>query len=78
MYELTNVLRKIDSFADGCLQDNADYQKLMSMHGLGSVKKSVTELMTLQLQNYDAELRGDRIQTISLHRVFMGNSGTGT
>ena len=47
------------------------------MIGLASVKLAVRSLMHLQMQNYDNELRGERVQYISLHRVFMGNAGTG-
>jgi len=59
------------------LAENEDYQTLMKMHGLKAVKRAVTELLTLQLQNYEAELRGERVQQVSLHRVFLGSPGTG-
>jgi hypothetical protein len=52
-------------------------KELDAMIGLTKVKKRLSELMHLQLQNYDNEMRGDKTQHISLHRVFLGSSGTG-
>ena len=36
------------------------------------VKEAMKNFMNLQLQNYDAEMRGETIQVVSLHRVFFG------
>ena len=38
------------------------------------VKEAMKNFMNLQLQNYDAEMRGETIQVVSLHRVFFGKS----
>ena len=59
------------------LESSAYYRQLMSMVGLHRVKEQMKSLINLQLQNFDSEMRGDKPQLISLHRVFFGNPGTG-
>jgi len=53
------------------LEDSPYMRELMGMVGLARVKETVSNLMNLQLQNFDAEMRGEPIQLISLHRLFL-------
>eukprot|EP01036_Dinobryon_divergens_P035951 gene35952-46693_t len=57
--------------------NSATLKELDAMIGLKAVKSAIRGLMELQLQNYDREVRGGKIEQISLHRVFFGNPGTG-
>lgn len=59
------------------LTNDPSMLQLSSMVGLRRVKRALGELMHLQLQNWDAEMRGEGVQQISLHRVFLGSAGTG-
>lgn len=47
------------------------------MIGLDSVKDSVLGLLHMSFENYESELRGEPVIGISLHRMFLGNPGTG-
>ncbi len=70
------TLTRIDTVgARPNLESSPYLAKLNEMTGLRLVKEKIMKLMTLQLQNYDAEMRGEKIQLISLHRVFYGNPG---
>jgi hypothetical protein len=72
------TLLRIDTVGDRPkLEDSVHMAELNSMIGLKMVKSAMRNLMNLQLQNFDAEMRGEKIQLISLHRVFYGNPGTG-
>jgi hypothetical protein len=59
------------------LEESVYFRELNNMIGLAEVKDAMRNMMNLQLQNFDAETRGEPIQRISLHRVFFGSPGTG-
>ena len=52
-------------------------KKLMSMTGLDDVKKSIKALMMMTDLNYKSELKGEKLLDVTLHRMFLGNPGTG-
>lgn len=51
--------------------------ELVAMEGLDDVKKSVLGLIHMAKDNYISELRGEGVIETSLHRMFLGNPGTG-
>ena len=50
---------------------------LMAMTGLDDVKKSVLSLLKMTSKNYESELSGGITSDVPLHRMFLGNPGTG-
>ena len=58
-------------------EDNFHFQKIQQMVGLTMVKDKMKGIVDLQLQNYEAEMRNEKTTEISLHRLFLGNAGTG-
>jgi len=56
---------------------SAPMRDLNAMAGLSAIKAEFRKLLLMAQQNYDREMRGDAPETISMHRVFYGNPGTG-
>lgn len=52
-------------------------KKLMRMPGLHAVKDAVTALLQLASDNFEREEQGKPVQDLSMHRMFLGNPGTG-
>jgi AAA+ superfamily predicted ATPase len=50
---------------------------LNSMEGLEGIKEEVAKLVRVNKQNYQREVRGDKIQHVKKNRLFWGNPGTG-
>jgi DNA polymerase III delta prime subunit len=52
-------------------------QELARLPGLGAVKASLEGLIALVRSNFDLEMAGRPPLEVSLHRLFLGNPGTG-
>lgn len=52
-------------------------KELNAMVGLAKVKHAFSQLVNICQQNFDREMRGEKPELLSLHRVFYGNPGTG-
>jgi SpoVK/Ycf46/Vps4 family AAA+-type ATPase len=52
-------------------------KELNAMVGLEKVKHAFAQLVSICQQNFDREMRGEKPELLSLHRVFYGNPGTG-
>lgn len=47
------------------------------MMGLTAVKERVRDFLRVATFNYDSEIAGQPITELKLHRLFIGNPGTG-
>jgi ATP-dependent 26S proteasome regulatory subunit len=52
-------------------------RNFFAMTGLGAVKDAVRSMVQLASDNFARELAGLKPQSVSLHRLFLGNPGTG-
>ena len=74
----TCVLTRRDILGEPIDPDrSATVKQLRQLVGLDDVKKSVESLVRLTKENYESELRGEVPIDVSLHRLFVGNPGTG-
>ena len=65
------VCKPIDPYTSPLIKE------LLDMTGLDAVKSSVQSLIQLSTENYYSELKGEGVVEVSLHRIFLGNPGTG-
>ena len=59
------------------LKSSSAWQKLQSMIGLDTVKKTVEAILDTMRYNYQRELDEKPLVAYSLNKVFLGNPGTG-
>ena len=57
--------------------ESAAWKKLQTMIGLESIKSSIASFLKMIKLNYERELQELEPHKVSLHRVFLGNPGTG-
>jgi hypothetical protein len=60
------------------LDKSKHFSELNALLGLAKVKAAVKNLSTMVVQNLSSEERGEDVLDVSLHRIFLGNPGTGT
>jgi len=72
-----STLTCIDVLGPPVPTDSPLLQELYSMTGLSEVKRAVRSLVQMASDNYEAEKAGEPVIDISLHRLFLGNPGTG-
>ena len=56
---------------------DAALAELDSMTGLAAVKKQIADLVAIAHGNYLHEIRGERVDDVTLNKLFVGNPGTG-
>jgi Holliday junction resolvasome RuvABC ATP-dependent DNA helicase subunit len=59
------------------LVSSALFKELDDMLGLDEVKNSIRSLAQLAIANIESEEAGEKVMDICLHRIFLGNPGTG-
>ncbi|MDY3005755.1 AAA family ATPase [Anaerococcus sp. AGMB00486] len=58
-------------------KDEDAYEKLNKLIGINQVKKQVNEFISMAELNKRRKDQGQRVQSMSLHSLFLGNPGTG-